>query len=87
MPEKKRLVTFQHDGTGYRAVHHGWTSQLGSTQDRHRSWGEFGIYTGDGRDGDVATFDVPSGDPEGYSDGDLITMAKSALDQVADGTR
>jgi hypothetical protein len=39
------------------------------------------------RDGDVATFDVPSGDPDDYSDGELIAMAKSVLGQVADGTR
>jgi hypothetical protein len=79
-PGKERRVTCQVSGTEYRVVHHGWDRHPGDAL-----WGEFGIYTGDGRE-DVATFSVPSGDPDRHSDDELIAMAMSVVAEVEDGT-
>lgn len=82
MPAKKeRRVAFQDNGTEYRVVHHGWDRHPGDAL-----WGEFGIYEGDGLDGDVAIFHVHDDDVDDYTDEELIAMARVAVARAADGT-
>jgi hypothetical protein len=80
--EKERRVTFQDVGTEYVITHH--ESAYGPCDGM---W-ELGIYyASEAAAGDdhVTSFDVRS-HPDGYSDDELIAMARSVLAQVADGT-